>query len=82
MPTSSTPNPTPTIYTTGPVPTDDLRVGDVIAIESAPWTLTYGPIVAIKPYRSTVAPHPDWRYAVFANGVEITMTPGGAWFPC
>ena len=27
MPTSSTPNPTPTIYTTGPVPTDDLPDG-------------------------------------------------------
>ena len=61
MPTSSTPNTTPTIYPTGPVPTDDLRVGDVIAIGSAPWTLAYGPIVAINPYRSTVAPHPDWR---------------------
>ena len=79
---STTTSSTPTIYTKGPVPVDDLRVGDVIVVDSAPWTLSYGPIVAIKPYVSTVAPHPDWRYAVFANGVEVTMTPGGRWFPC
>lgn len=85
MPSNSQPThqiTTTTIYTQGPIRVDDLQVGDVIAIDSAPWTLTYGPIVAIRPYVSTVAPHPDWRYAVFANGVEVTMTPGGAWFPC
>jgi hypothetical protein len=41
----------------------------------------YGPIPAIKLYLARVAPHPDWRYVVFANGVEVTMTPGSAWFP-
>ena len=71
-------HPVPTVYTHGPVPVDDLRVGDVVAIE---WMRTYGPIVASEPYTSEVAPHPDWRYAVFANGVEVTMTPGGRWFP-
>jgi len=71
----------PTVYTEGPVAVDDLRVGDVVAIPGAAWTLSYGPIVAIRPYLSAVAPRPGWRYAVFANGVEVTMTPGSSWFP-
>ena len=66
-------------YTEGPVRTDDLQVGDLILVE---WAQYWGPIKAIKPYVSTVDPHPDWRVAVFAKpGIEVTMTPGGTWFP-
>jgi hypothetical protein len=41
----------------------------------------HGPIPAIKLCLARVTPRPDWRYVVFANGVEVTMTTGSAWFP-
>lgn len=77
-----------TTYTVAPIPTDNLRVGDLITAETF---YSYGPIVAIHPYKCSsqcrlcaagVCPdRTGWRYARFANGVEVTMTPGAVWLP-
>lgn len=77
-----------TVYTAGNIHTDDLEVGDTIAYA---WHRNSGPIVAIRPYPCGIChadghagepcPSSRWRYARFANGVEVTMTPGSTWFP-
>lgn len=66
-----------TIYAEGPVWTDDLAVGDVIAFEAAG---LWGPVTAITPYEP--CPFGDgYRVARFASGQEMTLEPRGCAFP-
>lgn len=64
---------------------DEIEVGDWLDMRGF-GSDRHGVVAAIRPYRCGLlghdpkrCEHADWRYLVFQDGVEVTITPGGAW---